>query len=259
MLDRLGDGRRVAAGRVGAAVDHRDTVLDDSVRRRLVEFDGAGGLADDRRLEEARLDDHDADTERARLQRDGFAHRFQRVLRGAVEPVAHGRDLAGDGADVDDRAGAALAHLRQHGADQPQRAEEVRLEHRPGAGFRRALDDAQVADTGVVHEHVDAASFDEYGIDRALHGRGIGDIELRDLELEALSGRSGLERGGASVGVAHGRVDLIAAPRELQRGREPDACAAARDQYHCHAAGPPRLLLCAEAAIVTDGSAPRTM
>ena len=57
-------------------------------------------------------------------------------------PSSGGDDPPGDGRDVHDRPAAALAHLRQHGLDHAQRAEEVRLEEALAFVDRQVLDRA---------------------------------------------------------------------------------------------------------------------
>ena len=81
---------------------------------------------------------------------------FERPLRRDVRRLGERGDAAGDRGDVDDRSRSALTHLREHGLDAAHRAAQVDVHHVEVHRGRTLLGDRVAADTGVVHQVVDA-------------------------------------------------------------------------------------------------------
>jgi hypothetical protein len=110
-------------------------------RRRIGE---APGLAEDRRDDDARLDERHPDPEALHLLGEGLAHRLQGVLDRRVVAVAGDGQPARDGGDVHDRAAAALAHARQHGLGNAHRMASAANEV-PGGGMPRTTKGRELA------------------------------------------------------------------------------------------------------------------
>ena len=134
-------------------------------------------VAEDRRRDDAGLDDGDANAERRDLERERFAERLDGELGGAVGRLVHRGDAAEDRRHVDDRAAAALAHPREHRLGEADRPPVVGLEERPVLVLRVGLGGAGVRQAGVVDQHVDAA----LGLDDLRHRggdrAGVGHVE----------------------------------------------------------------------------------
>ena len=167
-------------------------------------------------------------------------------LCGVVGGVA--RRAAGPGldrGDVDDRAGAALDHLRQHRAHGQEVAGQADVDH-AAPRFRRRLPDGRgLGGPGVVDEHVDAAhlisDLAEHGCDAVLvadvqlppasgataltrdllrHALRPGEVEVRDRDVgaglgEQPSGRLSDSRPGGRGDERHPAVEGIFEPHSL--------------------------------------------
>jgi hypothetical protein len=118
----------------------------------------------------ARLDQYHAHSEAARFQAQTLAQPFDRELAGAVDARKGHAEDAAQRADVDDVAGALLAHDRQRGAADAQHAEEVGLHLRARVGDGRVFDRSHQGPAGVVHHRVETAGFFHNGGHRARHG-----------------------------------------------------------------------------------------
>ena len=139
-----------------------------------------GGLFDVSRdevgAEGAGLHERDADAERREFLTQAFAEKLHRSLRAAIHAEAGIVRDGGGGAEVDDVAAFLRAQHGQRGADDIQRAEEVRFEALAGLFVAAFLDGSDQAAAGVVHEHVKGSGL---GDDLAHVGR-VGDIERGD-------------------------------------------------------------------------------
>ena len=106
---------------------------------------------------------------RAEFQRVGLRQHDERGLGHAVEQALELGANAGDGRDVDDGSGAALAHPGRHQARQPVGALQIDLDHfvELGVGHleRRTLRDVGA---GVVDQNVDLAELARGAIHQAL-------------------------------------------------------------------------------------------
>ena len=122
--------------------------------------------------------------------------------------------FAGDGGDIHDASVAALAHVRQHGPAEVERAVDVDVEHFlpflvgifPGG---RGL----AGDAGVVHQNIDAPLFAERLGDRRLHLIGMRDV---DHQRKRALDRPGDVAGGSDIeiGNPHGSAGRRQPPRD---------------------------------------------
>ncbi len=85
-----------------------------------------------------------------------FAQPFERPLRRDVRRLGERGDATGDRGDVDDRARATLTHLREHRLEAAHGTAQVDVHHVEVQRRRALLGDGVAADTGVVHQVVDA-------------------------------------------------------------------------------------------------------
>lgn len=95
---------------------------------------------------------------------------------GAVNRVARRGNDAEDAGDVDDLAGALLAHYREDGLDAAEGPEEIDFHDGPGVGGFGFFDGRTHAEAGVVDEDVDATKFFEGGLDEPGDVGVVGDI-----------------------------------------------------------------------------------
>ena len=193
----------------------------------------AARLREDRREDQAGLDERDADPEGLHLLRQGLARRLEGVLDGGVVAVARGHEPAGDRAHVDDRAAPARAHAREHRTDHPDRAEVVRLEERLRPLDGDFLDRAAAADPGVVDQDVHAAGGPEHLAHAPRHRRLVVHVERDGTDRELLL-PDGLRQLAGGRRTPQPRPDFVAPAREVERGREADAAAGAGDQDDGH-------------------------
>jgi hypothetical protein len=155
--------------------------------------------------------------------------RLERELRRAVRAEAGHGDHAAHRADLDDRAGAALAHVRERRPGQRDRAEVHRLHHVAEVVGLDLLDRADGAVAGVVDEHVEAAE----AVERRGHRGGdlpaVGHVERHGMDAVGRGGDEVGERPGAprrgDDAVAAGERGLheLAAEAGVAAGDEPDA------------------------------------
>ena len=136
------------------------------------------------------------------LRGDAARERVERRLRGDVGGEPRHVGLHADRADVDDLAGAALAHRRQQPQDQPHRAEVVEL-HRPLEVVEAVVgerDRAPDRAAGVVDQDVDVAVLFEH-----LGGHPVDVVDVGEV-------------AAVDVGDPAAVGDLIAGLLELLRG-----------------------------------------
>jgi hypothetical protein len=117
------------------------------------------------------------DAEVGDLERERLAERLQRPLRRVVHADSGKRGDAADRGDLDDVAGALLAHDRQRRLGHPDRAEDVGLDLVAGLLRGDLLDRAEEPVAGVVDDHVEAAEL----LPGRLHG---GDVGVHVLHVE---------------------------------------------------------------------------
>ena len=96
-----------------------------------------------------------------------FAERVQSRLRCAVRRAPHERVLARKAADVDDPSSAAALEMGKRGGAAVEDAAEVRVDDVLPVAGRHVGDVREVADSGVVHEHVEPAEALDCSVDRA--------------------------------------------------------------------------------------------
>ena len=80
--------------------------------------------------------------------------------------------MPGDGRDVDDAAAPVLTHRRKHELAKAGKAEDVDFKLIAGIVDGNILHGSEIAVTGIVHKHVDAA----FRIEYALHGCHAGSV-----------------------------------------------------------------------------------
>ena len=182
------------------------------------------------------LDDGDSDPERRQLLRQALAQPLERPLRCDVRRLSDGRDAAGDGGDVDDRAAAPGAHSRQHLLQASNRAAQVDV-HDVEVGRRLALLGHRVStDAGVVHQHVDdAVGFVENARKAGAHRLVVGHVELDKIDLDAGIGRHRLQLA-CLVDTANRAVDGVALLGQVDGGGAADAAVGAGDDGDGHPA-----------------------
>ena len=172
------------------------------------------------RLEVARLEQGDADSEGLHLHAQRVGQRLDRELGGRVEARERNRNQASDRADVHDEPAALLAKDRQHGAADSQHAEEVRLEQLARLGRRRVLDGPGQADARVVDHDVEPALPLPDEVDGSADGDVVAHVH-RDHRRRRL-GRRRRERGATACA-----VDAVAEAAEVlgaglaEAGRSP--------------------------------------
>ena len=105
----------------------------------------------------------------ARLVIQGLGQPFDGALGGRIERHVRRRQKAQYRADVDDAARTLLTHVRQHGLDRAQQAEEVGVEQRLGFGNRRFFRRAEQGHTRAVDQHVNALGLSDEGMDCAFN------------------------------------------------------------------------------------------
>ena len=169
--------------------------------------------------EEAGLDERDLDPEVPDLALQRLGEPLERELRARVHPVERRRDPAGHGRDVDDRAVAALAHLREHRLDHPQRAEEVRLEQPLPLVDGQPLDRPDHPEARVVDQRVDAT------------GRGHRLARPTRPSRRRARARCATSRSSSDLRPARGRDDLVPALRQLDRRTPTEPARTSRDQH----------------------------
>ena len=108
----------------------------------------------------------DPDVVVANFLHQRFAERVQTGLRCAVRRAAHERVLAREAADVDDPSAAAALEMRKRGGAAVEDAAEVGVDDVLPVAGRHVGDVREVADAGVVHEHVESAEALDRGVDR---------------------------------------------------------------------------------------------
>jgi hypothetical protein len=82
---------------------------------------------------------------------------------------------------------------------------------------------------GIAEQHVDLAPAGGGGIDIGLHGRGLGHVARKDLDIRAAKFLLRCRQaGGVEIHEQHRGAVL----QEQPRGGQPDAAAAARDDAH---------------------------
>ena len=145
----------------------------------------------------------DADVVVAHLLHQRLAERVQARLRRAVGGAAGNGVLAGQAADVDDVAAAALAQVRHRRVAGVEDAGQVGVDHLGPLRGRHVGDVGEDADAGVVDQDVEAAEPRDGGGDRAL-----------DLVVAAHVGPQRLDRAGP------GALDL----RPRRRTDAPRSC-----------------------------------
>ena len=164
-------GRQAVAGGARGAV-----VVGDAAFHR-----SQGGRGGEAGTEGARLDDQHLDPERRHLAGQRLARQLQGALGCGVRADAGERQHAAHARQLDDRAGAALAHLRQDQAGQLQGAEEHHFHRGAEFGLARLLDRADDAEAGIVHQDVDASR----GLDRGAELRAVAHVEFDDGQASA--------------------------------------------------------------------------
>src|ERR1035437_10161821 len=107
------------------------------------------------------------------LQGVGLRHHDERGLGHAVEHAVELRPQPGNGRDVDNRSGAALAHARGHRLNETEGALQVDLDHLVELGFID-LQYGFLSDIGgrVVDQDIDPAELAMRGIDELPDVRG---------------------------------------------------------------------------------------
>jgi hypothetical protein len=111
---------------------------------------------------------------------------------------------------------ALLAHDRQSGLHDPERAEEVRLHLGADLGLGELLDGAEVPEARVVDHHVQPAEPVGGPADRLEHRPPVSDVEAERQQCVAVAGDEVVE----GAGIARGGGDQVPAP-ECRLG--PDA------------------------------------
>ncbi len=154
--------------------------------------DGHRPGVEDRGVDLARVNDGGADAPRPLLPADPDPERALAELRGGVARASQEAGAeARDRADLDDQAAASLAHRRQEGVDQVERAGQVRVDHQVPVG-RRELGQAPVADVrpGVADQHVDlTAEGRQDPPGHRVDPRAIGHVERLDQRVLAADER----------------------------------------------------------------------
>lgn len=122
-----------------------------------------------------------------------------------------------------------LAQDRHDGLGNPQRAEEVEVQLRPGLGFGELLDHAHRQHSGVVDDDVEPAEVADRLGDGGEHRVAIGHVHPERQDLTGVGGRKRLQRG---CGAGRDR-DAVAAHQRCfgegvaeapaRAGDEPDA------------------------------------
>ena len=200
---------------------------------RIFRVAGRANAVCHRGIDNARFHQHDPHAERLHLNGERLAHRLKRPLRSAVRRHRRMTERAGHRADIDDRAAAALPHLRHHRLDAANRSEIIRFHASAEIVHGRFFYGARSVETGVVDEHVDRAVL------RLDCRNGIADrivaihVHGADEDRQALGGRFLGERGRCSR-IAHGRVDTMSGAGECQRCFVADPFAGASDENGCH-------------------------
>jgi hypothetical protein len=173
--------------------------------------------------DEAGLDEDDVDAEPPDLLAEGVGVGLQGVLGGVV-PGAEGEgDLAAHGGDVDDRARALPAQVRQHELGQAGRAEQVDLELVAGLVEGDVLGGAVESEPGVVDQDVDPALPVEDRPHGPLQVGVLGHVHRQRVAAGVADGVQALDPAGAAV-------DGVAGAQQLQRGGAPDARRGAGDE-----------------------------
>ena len=191
------------------------------------------GLGEDGRDDHAGLDDGHADPEGHDFLSERLAGRLQGVLHRRVVAMASDGDQPGDRAHVDDGAAPTLAHAGEHGLDHPDDPEVVRFEEALGPVDGHVPDGPAAPDARVVDEDVDASGSAAHRAHGAGHRGGVVHVEGDEADRELL-GVDGRRQLGGGRRVAHTGVHVVAEPREMERGGEADAAAAAGDQGDGH-------------------------
>lgn len=172
------------------------------------------------------FDDRDADPEGGDLLGDGLAEALDAPLRGVVHGVTGERDLAAVTGQLHDAAAPGLAHVRQDGADQLDRAGEVGGDDRVDLGVGVLLGGAEEAVTGVVHQDVDAAEGVGGVLDDLVDAGRVAYVE--DLGAEGVG--VGLGEVGHGFRAPHRADDAFAGGEQLFGEVAAEAAAHAGDQ-----------------------------
>src|SRR5215203_2478964 len=141
------------------------------------------------RAEEARLDQHRADSEPSNLRGQRLHPTLDPELRRGVSTCELAALEASRGGDRDHQAGALGAHHREGLAGHVDRAEQRGLDLGPELLRAQLLEEAGVEVACVVDQHIDPAE----PVDRSRHGRlsvgRVGDVQLDRQEVATLSDR----------------------------------------------------------------------
>ncbi len=119
-----------------------------------------------------------SDPELGYLKVQGFAHRFESVLRCRVGAAVGRGHPSGDAADIYDHSASTLTPHRKHSPHRAQRAHDVGLELALHECIVDLFDRSLHLKPGVVDEHVDVEGVGNAGFDRIW----IADVELANLD-----------------------------------------------------------------------------
>ena len=175
-----------------------------------------------------RLDQHDADAERVRLNADCFAPPLKRMLGGAVGLNHRCCQQPCDRRQHDDVSRVLPAHHRQDSFGHGDVAKEVGLEIKPDLGERQILGKAGDGEAGVVYQDINAAILAHH-----LLNEGIQSIKFRNVECTIIESGAGVLCGFierlALMEAVHGCDHAEAGKRHVNSREQPKAARTARN------------------------------
>src|SRR6202012_5176139 len=129
-----------------------------------------------------RFDDRDADAEGRDLLGHRVGEAFDAPLRGVVERAPRPRDLPADRGQLQDPAAATGPQVGQHGTDQLDRTEQVRVDLVPYLLVGQLLGGTHQAVARVAHHHVEPAEVGVRRVDDLPDAGGVGQVEQGRVE-----------------------------------------------------------------------------
>src|ERR1019366_5177226 len=140
----------------------------------------------------------------------------------------HGRRRASsDGTHLYDMARLLLAHNGQHCLGHGNTTEKVSFQLIANLVQLHVLAETSAAESGVVHQHVDAAMIADDRVHRSTQRVEFRDVEPTQVEaIEHASLSRCVLKAAAAFEVAHGRHHAIAVERQLDGGQQSNAASA---------------------------------
>src|ERR1022692_4309849 len=143
-------------------------------------------------VDQPRLEHRNVNIQQGHFLAQAFAQAHHRELAGRIAPNTHLAHAAGGRSGDDDAAGAARAHVGQHGLGQFHDAEDVDVVEPADLLHAEIFKEAEQSHARKVHHGVDAAGLADDGVDSAIDVGAAGHVHAQGGNLSAQTAAAGL-------------------------------------------------------------------